>query len=63
MQKEARPYTRKSAYDPDVTRVVGVRIKPETLKQLRLLATEQDLTVCTILRREAERLAAAVTAH
>jgi hypothetical protein len=63
MEKETRPYARKSAYDPDVTRVVGVRIKPETLKQLRLLATEDDLTVSSLLRREAERLAAGTASH
>ncbi|KGW65065.1 hypothetical protein Y039_1354 [Burkholderia pseudomallei MSHR1029] len=50
------PYTRKSAYDPDVSRVVGVRISPELLKRLRFIAAERDLTVCSLLRKEAERL-------
>lgn len=56
MKSPPGPYTRKTAYDPDVSRVVGVRISPELLKRLRLVAAERDLTVCSLLRNEAERL-------
>lgn len=56
MTSPPRPYTRKTAYDPDVSRVVGVRISPELLKRLRFIAAERDLTVCSLLRNEAERL-------
>jgi len=58
MIKDSKPYTRKSAYDPDVTRIVGIRVKPDTLKQLRLIAAEQDLTVCSLMRRQAEVMVA-----
>lgn len=57
------PYTRKSAYDPEVSRVVGVRISPELLKRLRHIAAERDLTVCSLLRNEAERLASEIEAQ
>lgn len=57
MRNEARPYARKAAYDPEVTRIVGVRLKPETLKQLRIIAADMDVTVCSLLRDYAERLA------
>lgn len=50
-------FARKGA-DPDISRVISCRVRPETLKALRMLAAEQDLTVCAMLTREAERLAA-----
>lgn len=63
MKSPVGPYTRKSAYDPEVSRVVGVRIKPELLKRLRHIAAERDLTVCRLLRNEAERLASEIEAQ
>jgi hypothetical protein len=63
MEKQAGPYTRKSAYDPDVTRIVGVRMKPDTLRKLRLIAANADKTVCSMLREYAERLAVEGLSH
>jgi hypothetical protein len=43
-------------YGEDRTRVVSIRIKPTTLRKLRLIAAERDLTVCRMLMLEAERI-------
>ena len=61
MSELSKPRNRRDPYDPGVSRVVSIRVQPSTLKQLRLLATEKDLTVCSLLRIEAERIAA--TSH
>lgn len=55
--KTRGPFARKGA-DPDVSRTISCRVRPDTLKALRMLAAQQDLTVCAMLTREAERLAA-----
>jgi hypothetical protein len=56
MTKVCKPRTRHDPYDPNVTRVVSIRVLPETLKHLRLIAAEADLTVCSMLRIQAEKL-------
>lgn len=50
-------YSRKGPYDPQVSRVISCRVRPETLKALRMVAAQRDMTVCAMLAREAERLA------
>jgi len=59
MNAEVKRRARRDPYDPDVSRVVSIRVQAGVLKQLRLLATERDLTVCGMLRIEAERIASA----
>jgi hypothetical protein len=53
MKKPRKP---REPYDPGVSRVVSIRVHPETLKQLRHIAAERDLTVCSLLKIAAERL-------
>jgi hypothetical protein len=56
--KETKPFSRPSTgLDPAVSRVVSIRVPTETLKRLRIAAAEQDMTVSSLLKREAERLA------
>jgi len=62
MTKVSKPYTRGFA-DPNESRVVSIRVHPDTLKSLRILAAEHDMTVCALLRAVAEKIAANGTAH
>ncbi|MBV8272796.1 MAG: hypothetical protein JO067_11060 [Cupriavidus sp.] len=55
---ERGSYARKYC-DPDESRVVSVRMPPSTLKALRMVAAERDMTVSSLLRLEVERIAAA----
>jgi hypothetical protein len=57
MTKVCKPRTRHDPYSPEVTRVVSIRVDPSTLKSLRLIAAEKDLTVCSMLRIAAEQIA------
>ena len=58
MTKVSKPNTR-FHLDPETTRVVSLRVSPETLKALRILAAEEDMTVCAMLKTQAEKLVAA----
>lgn len=57
MTKACKPRTRHEPYAPEATRVISIRVDPSTLKSLRLIAAEQDLTVCSMLRIAAEKIA------
>jgi hypothetical protein len=57
MTKVNKPYTRGFA-NPDDSRVVSLRVTPETLKALRILAAEEDMTVCAMLKQHAEKMVA-----
>ena len=61
MTKVCKPRTRHDAYDPNITRVVSIRVHPDTLKRLRFMAANDDKTVCSMLREHAEKLAEAAT--
>ncbi len=43
-------------YEQEGTRVISLRVMPETLRSLRLIAVEQDRSVCDLMREQAERL-------
>lgn len=51
-----KPRKLRKPYDPEVSRVVSIRVHPDTLKELRHIAAERDLTVCSLLKKEAERV-------
>jgi hypothetical protein len=58
MTKVSKPRTRRDPYDPGVTRVISIRVHPDTLRKLRFMAADADKTVCSLLGEQAEYLAA-----
>jgi antitoxin component of RelBE/YafQ-DinJ toxin-antitoxin module len=57
MTKVCKPRTRHDPYSSEATRVVSIRVDPETLKSLRHIAADKNLTVCSMLRIAAEQIA------